>query len=81
MTLELTDQQALVLYEWLRRFDEANAYPVEDHAEELVFWSLHGQLESALREPFLPDYRKRVEAARAYVKANQPAGGRRDEKP
>jgi hypothetical protein len=78
MTLELTDQQALVLYEWLRRFDEANVYPVQDEAEELVFWSLHGQLESALREPFLRDYRERVEAARAHVKAHQPAGGRVD---
>lgn len=74
MTLELTDDQALVLFEWLARLDEQDAFPVEDPAEEQVLWCLHGQLEKALSEPFRPDYQDLVEQARARVKASFSVG-------
>jgi hypothetical protein len=69
MTLELTRDQALVLFDWLARLDEAEAFPVEDAAEEQVLWCLHGQLEKALSEQFRADYRELVEQARTRVKA------------
>lgn len=75
MKLELTEQQALVLYDWLTRFDEKDAYPVDDRAEEYVLWSLHGQLEKALSQPFRADYRQLVDEARSHIKANFKAGG------
>ena len=50
--LELTSDEALVLFEWLARLDDRDALPTEDPAEEQVLWSLHGQLEKALTEPF-----------------------------
>lgn len=68
MTIDLTDDQALVLFEWLARLDEADAFPVEDPAEELVLWALHGQLEKLLRQPFDPRYRELVAEARARVR-------------
>src|SRR5687768_11320449 len=74
MKLELTDDQALVLFEWLSRLDEHNEFPVEDPAEEQVLWSLHGQLEKALTEPFRPDYRELVQQDRERVKASFGAG-------
>jgi hypothetical protein len=69
MKIELTDDQALVLFEWLSRLDEQDAFPVEDRAEELVLWLVHAQLEKALSEPFRRDYAKLVDLARARVKA------------
>ncbi len=74
MKLELTDDQALVLFEWLARLDEREAFPVEDPAEEQVLWCLHGQLEKVLSEPFRADYRELVEQARARVRASFGAG-------
>lgn len=74
MKLELNDDQALVLFEWLSRLDEQNAFSCEDEAEEQVLWSLHGQLEKLLVAPFKQNYRELVESARERVKANQTAG-------
>ena len=74
MRIELDEAQALVLYDWLTRFDEKNAYPVEDPAEEMVLWSLHGQLEKVLSQPFRDDYKQLVDEARARIKSSFRAG-------
>jgi hypothetical protein len=74
MKLELTDDQALVLFEWLARLDERDAFPVEDPAEQQVLWCLHGQLEKALSQPFRTDYRELVAQARARVTATSGTG-------
>ena len=74
MTLELTDDEALVLFEWLARLDGQDALPVEDAAEEMVLWSLLAQLEKVLVEPLRPDYDDLVERARARVRAASGAG-------
>jgi hypothetical protein len=67
MKLDLTNDQALVLFEWLSRLDEADAMPCEHEAERQVLWTLHGQLEKALTEPLRPDYRSLLEEARSKV--------------
>lgn len=74
MKLQLSNDEALVLFEWLARQDEKDSFPVEDAAEEQVLWSLHGQLEKALVEPFGPNYRELVLQARERVKENFGAG-------
>jgi hypothetical protein len=74
MKLELTQDEALVFFEWLSRLDEQGAFPCEDPAEEQVLWALHGQLEKAMSEPFRANYRELVEQARSRVKASQGAG-------
>ena len=74
MKLELNQDEALVFFEWLSRLDEKDAFPCEDPAEQQVLWSLHGQLEKTMTEPFGANYRELVEQARLRVKANQAAG-------
>jgi hypothetical protein len=74
MKLELNDDQALVFFEWLARTDEKGFAPVDDAAEELVLWCLHGQLEKTLSEPFRSNYRELVQQARERVKASFQAG-------
>jgi hypothetical protein len=67
-TLELDDDQALVLYERLARLDEADAFSrCAEPAEEVVLWALHGQLESRLTAPFEPHYLDRVRTAQARL--------------
>ena len=70
MNLELTEDEALVLFEWLSRLDEQDAFPHEHIAEKYVLAiGLLGQLEKALVEPFLANYGELLEQARSRVKA------------
>lgn len=39
MKFELTEDQALVLFEFLSRLDEQDAFPCEDESEEVVLWA------------------------------------------
>lgn len=71
--LELTEDQALVFYEWLSRLDERDAFPCEDPAEEQVLWSLHGQLEKVLTAQFQANYRDLVTSARTRVRTDEKA--------
>ena len=71
MKLELSQDEALVLFEWLSRLNERDAFPCEDPAEQQVLWSLHAQLEKVMVEPFLENYRALVAEARARVKASR----------
>ena len=66
VTLELTSAEALVLFELLSRWEETDApsVPLMDHAEWEVLWRINGRLESALAEPFRPDYLDLLERAR-----------------
>jgi hypothetical protein len=74
MKLELSEDQALVLFEWLSRLDEQDALPCEDESEEVVLWALHGQLEKLLAAQFDPGYRELIAKARERVKTSQEAG-------
>jgi hypothetical protein len=68
--LELTRAEALVLFEWLVRLDSAEAFPIEDQAEQNVLWSLDGQLEKAPTEPLASNYRELLEESRRKVLAS-----------
>jgi hypothetical protein len=71
VNIQLTRAEALVLFEWLARTTDAGAVPVDDPAEELVLWRIEGQLESTLAEPFAPNYKAVVEAAREEVRLSR----------
>jgi hypothetical protein len=75
MKLDLSRDEALVFFEWLARLDEQDAFPIEDSAERLVLWDLHGQLEKLLSEPFQENYRELLVQARERVRL-----GRTDER-
>ena len=65
--IELTNDEALILFERLSQLNTTDSLPVTDHAEELVFWKFHGQLEKALVEPFDPKYKDLILEAKARV--------------
>ncbi len=60
----LTRDEALVLFEFLARFDESQALKIVDQAEERALWNLHCLLQKQLVEPFKSDYKALLELAR-----------------
>jgi hypothetical protein len=71
VVLSLSRDEALVLFEWLARLDSTNSFTCEDHAEEVVLWTLHGRLEKVLAEPFSPQYTEMLNAARQRVRESE----------
>lgn len=66
--LELTRDEALVLFEFLARCDDNETLTLEDQAEERVLWKLEGLLEKQLVEIFDPSYKSLVESARERLR-------------
>lgn len=69
--VELSRDQALVLFEWLSRFDKSGDPSFVDPGEQAVLWVLEGILESNLSEQFRPDYSDLVAQARERVRGTQ----------
>ncbi len=67
VTLDLTHDQALVLFDWLVRESDADGLPIAHQAEQSVLWVLEGQLEKSLAEPLKANYTELVRAARACL--------------
>lgn len=68
ITIELSNAEALVLFEFLHRFDDEDTYRFADQAEERVLWSVAGMLEKQLVEIFSPDYHRLLAEARERVR-------------
>ena len=66
--IDFSDDEALVLFEWLSRQDESRTLEFDDQAEQRVLWDLLAQLERTLTAPLSPDYRARLANARASVR-------------
>jgi len=64
VTIELTADEALVLFELVSRFSDFDQLDIVDQAEEVARWGLQCSLEKRLVEPFLPDDRERLGQAR-----------------
>jgi hypothetical protein len=60
----LTHDQALVLSDFLWRFEETDQLAFAHPAEFYALSAVSGQLDKALVEPFQPDYDKLVAEAR-----------------
>jgi hypothetical protein len=67
VTLHLTLDQALVLFEWLWRVGDNKSIPIHHEAERSGLWDIEAQLEQTLVEAFRPDYASLVDAARARL--------------
>jgi hypothetical protein len=67
-TITMTRAEALVLFEFLSRFDQDEQLDIRDKAEELVLWHVHAAFERILVEPFATDYTQRLEVARDAVR-------------
>jgi hypothetical protein len=64
MQLNLTEDEALVLFELLSRFSEDSILGIADQAEQRVLWNLQAILEQALLEPFQQNYQQQLATAR-----------------
>ena len=74
VTLELSADEALVLFEFLTRTSEHETPELfDDQAEEKVLWLLEGALQRILVEPFRPDYDALLLNARNRIR-DEPAG-------
>ncbi len=62
--IKLTRDEALVLFEFLSRFDESQMLKIADQSEERALWNLHGVLQKQLVEPFNSDYKELLNVAR-----------------
>ena len=67
VVIQLSPDQAVVLFELLARFDEEERLSVADPAEERVLWEVHAQLERTLVAPLDPRYAVLLAAARSRV--------------
>ena len=66
VTVRLTSDEALVLFEWLHRTDRTTDFAdiVEDQAEQRVLWNLICVLEREIPELHEPNYHQLLAAAR-----------------
>jgi hypothetical protein len=70
MTIELSDDEALVLFELLVEYgskDDGRELKVSHAAERNALWALSAQLEKQLVAPFKSDYAALLSAARERV--------------
>ncbi len=65
--ISLTPAEALVLFEWLSRWQESEQFSITHPSEERVLWDLTAQLERQLVEPLQPDYTTKLNDARNSV--------------
>ena len=68
VALVLTKDEALVLFEFLSRFDQTGELLVVDQAEERALWNLTCVLEKVLAEPFGATYEEIVKQARERLR-------------
>ncbi len=67
VVIELTGDQALVLFEWLSRFNQDGSFAFEDAAEQRVLFDLESKFESSLTAPLEPNYKEQLAEARRRV--------------
>jgi len=69
VTLNLSDDEALVLFEWLSRFNEKEYQSLfKDQAEQRVLYDLEAVLEKVIVESFDSDYSKSLSKARENIR-------------
>ncbi len=68
VTLKLSSDEALVLFEFLTRFRETEQLIIEDSAEQEVLWGLLYSLEKVQKTPFDSDYRDQLRHARERLR-------------
>jgi hypothetical protein len=70
MTLELSDDEALVLFDLLADYatkDDGRNLPIRHASERNALWTLEASLERQLTAPFQSDYGAQLEAARLHL--------------
>lgn len=68
MHIELSDDEALVLFDFLGRWDATDRFTIVDPSERRVLWDLLASLERQMAQPFRQDYEVLLAAARGRVR-------------
>ena len=80
ISIQLTHNEALVLFEFLGRINELEdkisekketSKIFEDESELKVLWDIEAQLERVLVEPFNPDCKEIIDRARKEINENR----------
>jgi hypothetical protein len=71
VTIHLTGDEALVLHDWIGRFNENGDSTFQDQAEQRVLWIIEGRLEKALVAPFAGNYGELLSQARDRVRPSE----------
>jgi hypothetical protein len=66
--MNLSRDEAIVLFEFLSRYTDTARLSIEDQAEQRVLWDLCCILESQLHEPISPHYEQVLERSREVVR-------------
>jgi hypothetical protein len=69
--IELTDDEALVLFDWLSRFGKSGRSDLKDQAEQRALWNLEAILEKNLDAVLDPRYHELVAKARERLRDPQ----------
>ncbi|MEW7857407.1 hypothetical protein AB2M95_15975 [Pseudomonas chlororaphis] len=67
-SLSLTQDEALVLFEFVSRFSDSDQLTIEDQAEQRALWNLCCVLEKHLSLPFEGSYADILQAARERLR-------------
>jgi hypothetical protein len=69
ISIELTNEEAIVFYEFLSKYNENDDLSrFQDQAEQRVLWDIESKLEKEMSEPFQADYQEIVKKARDKVR-------------
>lgn len=69
IVVELTKEEAIVLLDWLSRFNESeNRDFFQDQAEERVLWDMEASIEKVIGETFDNNYAEILSKAREKVR-------------
>jgi hypothetical protein len=68
VSISLTGDEALVLFELLHRWEDQEQVSVpRNEAEQVALWNLSAALEKVMREPFGPEYARLLSEAQARL--------------
>jgi hypothetical protein len=67
-TIELTSAEALVLFDFLTRFNDQQAFPFADQSEKRLLGNIEAALEKQLVEPLDAGYDELLQKARQEVR-------------
>jgi hypothetical protein len=66
--IALTADEAVVLFEFIRRFSDTDKLTIEDQAEERALWNLCCIFEKSLVIPLKDSYAETLQAARVRLR-------------
>ena len=68
IVLVLKKEEALVLFDWISRFNESSNNEFEDSSEERLFWDMEALLEKSIPQVLSDSYKEILTKARDKIR-------------